>query len=67
MMIKAKNGGISISMSGDETAAAIWQWMKSQGVLIIGARTTRVNDSQIEGSTTFVDPSGHVDILEPIQ
>ena len=52
--------GTVIELTGDEVALAIDSWVYSQGVVIDGARTVRVNEVNIESAYIYVDPSGRV-------
>lgn len=52
--------GVSISLSGDEVAEAILNYVEEHGVYIGGARTVTVNDELCESGHIYVDPSGSV-------
>lgn len=66
MDIKYGNGssqygpGVSVEMTGDELAMAVDAWLESQGLLIAGPRTVRVNGARCESAHVYVDPSGAV-------
>jgi hypothetical protein len=52
--------GVEIDLSGDEIAAAIDLWLYSQGVIVNGPRTIRVNGELCGDGWVYVDPSGSV-------
>lgn len=58
---KTKYGpGVSIDLTGEEAARAIFAWVVGQGVHIDGPRTLTVNGELIEHAKIYVDPSGFV-------
>lgn len=52
--------GIKITLDGNQVATAIDLYLKSQGVGIIGPRTTRIDGELCQPATIYVDPSGYV-------
>lgn len=52
--------GIEISLTGEEIAIAIDLYLYSKGVLILGPRTTQVNNELCQGGEVYVDPSGYI-------
>lgn len=51
---------VQITLTGDEVAMAIDEWLASQGVHVTGPRTINVNGNLIETVGVYVDPSGSV-------
>jgi hypothetical protein len=64
--IKPGNGttefgpGVSIDLTGDEVATAIYAWLVAHDVHVEGPRTVTVNGRYIETGHIYVDPSGRV-------
>ena len=52
--------GIDIELTGEELAHAISTYIYSKRILILGARTIRVNGKLCESASVYVDPSGDV-------
>ncbi|MCK5643881.1 MAG: hypothetical protein KAJ19_24000 [Gammaproteobacteria bacterium] len=52
--------GVQINLDGNEVAIAIDAWLVSQGVIVRGPRTIRVNGEMIENGGIYIDPSGFV-------
>lgn len=52
--------GVSIELTGDEVADAIFTWLKSQGVTVRGPRTVTVNGQLCAEGRVYVDPCGTV-------
>ena len=58
---KTKFGpGVSIDLTSDEAARAIFAWVVGQGIHIDGPRTLTVNGELVEKAKIYVDPSGFV-------
>jgi hypothetical protein len=52
--------GVSIELTGDEVATAIYAYLVARGVHVDGARTVTVNGELCESGRVYVDPSGFV-------
>lgn len=52
--------GVSIELTGDDVALAIYAWLVAHDVHISGARTVTVNGELCEKAEVYVDPSGFV-------
>lgn len=52
--------GVSIELTGDEVASAIYTWLTAHEVHIRGAATITVNGELCEAGRVYVDPSGFV-------
>lgn len=52
--------GVSIELTGDEVATAVFAWLTAHNVYISGARTVTVNGAFCEAGRVYVDPSGFV-------
>ena len=52
--------GVQINLDGNEVTIAIDAWLVSQGVIVRGPRTIRVNGEMITDGGIYVDPSGFV-------
>lgn len=56
---KTKYGpGVSIDLTGEEVATAIYAYLVAHGMYISGARTISVNGHLCEKGQVYVDPSG---------
>lgn len=52
--------GVQIDLTGDEVATAIDTYLVAHGIVIVGARTIRVNGELCKEGDIYVDPSGKV-------
>jgi len=52
--------GVSIDLTGDEVATAIYAYLVARNVSIDGPSTITVNGDQCEEGNIYVDPSGKV-------
>ncbi len=52
--------GVSIELTGDEVATAIYAWLVAHGVHVNGPRTVTVNSELCKSGDVYVDPSGFV-------
>jgi len=52
--------GISISLTGNEVATAIDEWLEKNHVKVNGPRTITVNGEMCKNGHIYVDPSGSV-------
>jgi len=52
--------GVSIDLTGEEVATAIYAYLTAHNVHINGPATIRVNDELCEFGHVYVDPSGFV-------
>ena len=52
--------GVSIEMSGDEVARAIYAYLAAHGIHVSGPRTVTVNGELCESGHVYVDPEGSV-------
>lgn len=59
MKISIKNS-IKIELEGAEVARAILNYLKSEGILVEGALTVKVNNSLCKEGVVVVDPSAKV-------
>ncbi len=50
--------GVSIELTGDEVATAIYAYLVAHGVHVDGPRTVRINGDLCEEGSVHVDPSG---------
>lgn len=65
MTIQPKNGGLSIILTGDELARAVWNEAERLGVKVTGSRTVLVNGKLCEGAEICVDASASVEVKIP--
>lgn len=52
--------GVSINLTGDEVAVAIYTYLTAHGVHVRGPATIRVNGDLCNDGDVYVDPSGFV-------
>lgn len=52
--------GVSIDLTGNEVARAIFAWLVARGVHVDGPRTVTVNGELCETGHVYVDPEGFV-------
>lgn len=52
--------GVSIELTGDEVATAIYTWLVAHNVHVDGPRTITVNGDLCRFGRIYVDPSGFV-------
>lgn len=58
---KTKYGpGVSIQLTGDDIAVAIYAYLVAHGIHVSGPRTVTVNGELCELGEVYVDPSGFV-------
>ncbi|MEL6237033.1 MAG: hypothetical protein AAFO57_00190 [Pseudomonadota bacterium] len=52
--------GVSIELTGDEVATAIYAYLVAHGIHVQGARTVTVNGELCSYGRVYVDPEGSV-------
>ena len=52
--------GVSINLTGDEVATAIYTYLAAHNVHVRGSATITVNGQLCDGGHIYVDPSGFV-------
>jgi hypothetical protein len=52
--------GVSIELTGDDVATAIYAYLVAHGIHVQGPRTVTVNGELCEVGKVYVDPSGFV-------
>lgn len=58
---KTKFGtGVSIELSGDEVATAIYAWLVANKVHLDGPRTVYINNELCTSGEVYIDPCGFV-------